>query len=377
MKIVFTGGGTGGHFYPIIAIAEEVRAQARDKRLIPPTLFFFAPEPYDASLLARNEVRFIPIPAGKLRRYADKKNIADFFVMVWGVAKAIGLLFYYYPDVVFGKGGYGSFPTLLAARLLRIPIVIHESDSVPGRANRWAGKFAVRVAVSFAEAAPFFPQEKTAWTGHPVRRGILPTHADAAAAHSFLKLEAGVPVLVVLGGSQGAQAINELVLSSLLKLTEHFQIIHQTGETHFAEVSARAGVILSQTPRASRYHPFAFLGGEALRMAASAASLVVSRAGSTIFEIAAWGLPSIIIPIADSNGDHQRKNAYAYADSSAAAVLEEANLSPALFLAEIAKIMGDASRSGTMQEAARAFAKPLAARAIADKLLEIGLSHEY
>ena len=158
MKIVFTGGGTGGHFYPIIAVAEEVRAQARDKRLIPPTLFFFAPEPYDASLLARNEMRFVPIPAGKLRQYADKKNIADFFVTACGVAKAIGLLFYYYPDVVFGKGGYGSFPTLLAARFLRIPVVIHESDSVPGRANRWAGKFAARVAVSFAEAAPFFPE---------------------------------------------------------------------------------------------------------------------------------------------------------------------------------------------------------------------------
>ena len=183
MRIVFTGGGTGGHFYPIIAVAEEVRALARERRLLAPELFFFAPAPYDAALLAKNEIKFVRIPAGKLRLYADKKNITDLLALAWGAMRALALLFWHYPDVVFGKGGFGSVPTLLAARLLRIPIVIHESDSVPGRANRWAAKFASRIAVSFASAADFFPTEKTAWTGHPVRHALL-LPAVQAGAHA-------------------------------------------------------------------------------------------------------------------------------------------------------------------------------------------------
>lgn len=371
MKIVFAGGGTGGHFYPIVAVAEAVRALAREKRLLEPQLFFFAPESSDASLLAKYNISFVRIPAGKLRLYADRRNFTDFFKTIWGFKKALALLFWHYPDVVFGKGGYGSFPTLLAARLLRIPVVIHESDSVPGRVNRSAGKWAARVAVSWEGAASFFLPQKTAWTGHPVRAAIREPIAEGA--HEFLKLERGIPTLLVLGGSQGAQAINELILKTLPALTEQFQVIHQTGEAHFAEVSARAEVILGN---GTRYHPFPFLNEEALRMAAAVATLVVSRAGSTIFEIAAWGLPAILIPITESNGDHQRKNAYAYADGGAAAVLEEANLSPVLFLEEIRKIMQDDVRRTAMQAAARAFAKPDAARVIADKLLEIGLTHE-
>lgn len=375
MRIVFTGGGTGGHFYPIIALAEEIRAIVRDERLVSPQLFFFAPEPYDAGLLLKNEMRFVKIPAGKLRLYADKRNFTGALATLFGFLKALVMLFMHYPDVVFGKGGYGSFPTLLAARILRIPIVIHESDSVPGRVNKWAGKFASRIAISFAQAASFFPSEKTAWTGHPIRRALrLP--ADEAGGKAFLKLETGVPVILVLGGSQGAQAINELILSSLSKLTEHFQIIHQTGKENLEDAEARGRVILEETGRHTRYLPFAFLDEQALRMAAGIASLVVSRAGSTIFEIANWGIPSIIIPITESNGDHQRKNAYAYAENGAAAVLEESNLSPALFLEEIRKIMENQESSARMRQAAVAFAQPDASRVIAKKLLEIGLSHE-
>src|SRR3989344_8512822 len=374
MKIVFTGGGTGGHFYPIVALAEEINTLVREKLLVAPQLFFFAPAPYDAGLLTKNEVWFVRIPAGKLRLYADKRNLTDALATVWGVVKALGMLFVHYPDVVFGKGGYGSFPTLLAARILHIPVVIHESDSVPGRVNKWAGKFASCIAVSSAQAASFFPSEKTAWTGHPIRRALRELESEGA--YEFLRLEKETPIILVLGGSQGAQAINELILSSLPKLTEQFQIIHQTGTENITEVTARAQVILSKSVRANRYHSFAFLNEQALRMAASVSSLVVSRAGSTIFEIANWGLPSIIIPIAESNGAHQRKNAYAYAESSAATVLEETNLSQALFLEEIRKIMENQEFRARMRQAAGAFAKPHAARVIAKKLLEIGLSHE-
>lgn len=254
-------------------------------------------------------------------------------------------------------------------------MVIHESDSVPGRANRLAGRFARRIAVSWRDAAEFFPSEKTAWTGHPVR-SALREPVDQTAARAFLKLEPDIPIIFVLGGSQGAQKINELILQTLPQLVERYQIIHQTGVEHLAEMSARADVILSANSHASRYRPFAFLNEHALAMAASVATLAVSRAGSTIFEIAGWGIPSIIIPITESNGDHQRKNAYAYAESGAAAVLEEANLSPTLLLAEIRKIMEDSAHAAAMSAAARTFNNPRAARTIAEKLVEIGLSHE-
>jgi len=373
MKIVFTGGGTGGHFFPIIAVAEEVRNVSSERRLIDPQMYFFAPAPLDMGLLDKYGVKFVKTPAGKLRLYFDKRNLTDVFVTAWGIVKTLGLLFWHYPDVVFGKGGFGSIPTLIAARILRIPVVIHESDSVPGRANKWAGKFAARVSVSFREAAEFFHAEKTAWTGHPIRRALR--EISSAGAREFLKLEENVPVLLVLGGSQGAAAINELILETLPQLVGQFQIIHQTGEDNFSENSARARVILQNNSNAGRYFPFAFLNEKALAMAASVSSIVVSRAGSTIFEIAGWGIPSIIIPITESNGNHQRKNAYIYAESGAAVVLEETNLSPALFLAEIEKIMENENRRAEMSSSAQAFAKPNAAREIAEKLVEIGLSH--
>lgn len=373
MRIVFTGGGTGGHFFPIIAVAEEVRNVSRESRLIEPQMYFFAPAPIDTGLLDKYGVKFVKTPAGKLRLYFDKRNLTDVFVTAWGIVKTLGLLFWHYPDVVFGKGGFGSFPTLIAARILRIPVVIHESDSVPGRANKWAGKFAARVSVSFREAAEFFPAGKTAWTGHPIRRALREISSEGA--REFLKLEENVPVLLVLGGSQGAAAINELILGTIPQLVGQFQIIHQTGEDNFSENLARARVILQNNNNAGRYSPFAFLNEKALAMAASVSSIVVSRAGSTIFEIAGWGIPSIIIPITESNGNHQRKNAYTYAESGAAVVLEETNLSPALFLAEIAKITENENRRAAMSSAARSFAKPNAAREIAEKLIEIGLSH--
>lgn len=374
MKILFTGGGTGGHFYPIIALAEAVNDTARERRLIMPELYYMAAKAYDERMLFDNRIIFFGASAGKLRRYFSLMNFFDFFKTAAGVAKSLWKVFSIYPDVVFGKGGYQSFPVLLAAKIFRIPVVIHESDSFPGRVNLWAAKFARHIAVSFAEAASFFPEEKTAFTGNPIRREILSLEREGA--HEFLKLDKSVPVILFLGGSQGARKINETILAILPELVERYQVIHQTGRENFDEVSQTAGVILGRSARRERYKPFDYLNDLAIRMSAGAAALVVSRAGSTIFEIAAWGLPSILVPIGEEVSRDQTKNAFNYARSGGALVIEEANLTPHILLSEINRLFARPELMEKMREGAKSFARTDAAKTIALKLLEIGLSHE-
>ncbi len=374
MKILFTGGGTGGHFYPIIAVAEAIHDLVRERTLIEPELYFAAPEPYDKKSLDAQNVIFVRTRAGKIRRNSSILNFFDFFQTAWGALVSILRIFFLYPDVIFGKGGYGSFPTLLAARLFRIPVIIHESDTVPGRVNRWAGKFAYRIALSYPEALQYFPKEKTAVTGNPIRKEVLFPAKEGA--HEFLKLEKEVPVIFVLGGSQGAQAINDVLLRTLPKLTEKYQVIHHTGKENFKDVEQTASVALTSDVAKRRYHPFAYLDTLALRMSAGAASLVISRAGSSIFEIAAWGLPSILIPIPEDVAKDQRTNAFSYARGGGAVVIEQDNLTPNLLISEIERIMDNAALRSKMGEAAKGFATPDAARTVAQELLNVGLSHE-
>lgn len=374
MKILFTGGGTGGHFYPIIAIAEAIDDLTRERKLLEPKLFFASPTPYDREMLLANNITFIQTPAGKTRRYFSLLNFTDPFKTAWGVVRAIHKIFFLYPDVVFGKGGYASFPTLFAARLFRIPVVIHESDAVPGRVSRWAGKFAKKVAVSYPDAAEFFPRDKVAHTGNPVRKSVLLPAREGM--YEFLKLEHDLPVILILGGSQGAMVINDAIMTALPKLVEKYQIIHQTGASNFEEMSGRAKVALGSSLHPDRYKPFAYLNDLALRMSAGAAKVVISRAGSTIFEIAAWGVPSIIIPIPESISHDQTKNAFAYARSGAAVVIEQNNLTPGVLISEIDRILGKEELTRSMSEAARRFARVDSAKLIANAIMDIALSHE-
>lgn len=374
MRILFTGGGSGGHFYPIIAIAEEVTALVKEKRLLAPELFYMSDTPYNEGLLYEHGITYKHTAAGKLRRYFSILNFFDLFRTAWGVFTSVIQVWKLYPDVVFGKGGYASFPALFAAKILRIPVVIHESDTSPGRVNKWAGKFAARIALSFAEAAKHFPEGKVAVTGNPVRKDIASPITEGA--REFLKLEPDIPVVFILGGSQGAEVINDAVIEGLAKLVEKFEIIHQVGPRNIEEAQSTARAVLRDSPYKNRYKPFDYLNPLAMRMAAGVASVVVSRAGSTIFEVASWGIPAIIIPITDSNGDHQRQNAFAYARAGAGEVIEEANLTANLLAAEIERLATNEKVRAEMKEGAKRFYKPDAARLVAEEIVKIALSHE-
>jgi UDP-N-acetylglucosamine--N-acetylmuramyl-(pentapeptide) pyrophosphoryl-undecaprenol N-acetylglucosamine transferase len=374
MKIVLTGGGTGGHFYPLIAVAQAINKLVEEQKLVEAKLYYFAPTPLNAQLLFENRVEFHQITAGKWRRYFSLRNFFDGFKTLAGILRALWQLYVIYPDVVFSKGGYASFPTLMACKILKLPVIIHESDSHPGRVSLWSAKFAVRVAVSYPEAAQYFPSDKTAITGNPIREELL--HPIANGAHEFLKLDPQFPIIYVTGGSQGASILNETLLDILPQLLTKYQVIHQTGEGNHAEIEQRLQTVLANSELKQRYHLFANLDSSAQRMMAGVTSLVVSRAGSAIFEFANWGIPAIIIPIPESISHDQRSNAFTYARSGGAVVIEQINLTPSVLLSEINRLLGNPELLAKMKAGAKSFARPEAARNIAEEIVTLALAHE-
>jgi UDP-N-acetylglucosamine--N-acetylmuramyl-(pentapeptide) pyrophosphoryl-undecaprenol N-acetylglucosamine transferase len=375
MKIVFTGGGTGGHFYPIIAVAQKVNQIIDNENIIGVQLYYISDDPYDRELLLENGMIFEAISAGKIRTYFSLKNISDLFKTFFGVINSIYKLFSIYPDVVFSKGAYASFPTVFAARLLRIPLLIHESDCSPGKVNKWSGHFARKIAISFPEAGEYFPKERTAWTGQPIRAEIE-SPASKKEALDYFKLESDLPVIFIIGGSQGAELINNAILDALPTLIKSYQIIHQTGVKNFTTTSGQAEVVLANNKLKSRYTPFAFLNVLQMKMAAGAATIIISRAGSTLFEIASWGIPSILVPFNNSNGDHSKKNAFSYARAGACSVIEENNMTANILCSEVERIIGDKTGYQVMAQNAKTFSHPGAAQKIARELVDIALSHE-
>ncbi len=374
MKILFTGGGTGGHFYPIIAVAEKLNKILEREKIANAELFYMSTEPYNERMLFDNKIKFKQVTAGKRRTYFSIQNFFDLFKTGWGVVKAIFQLFALYPDVIFSKGGYASFPVLFAARIFRIPVIIHESDSAPGRVNAWAGKFAQKIALSYTEASQYFPSGQTALTGNPIREDVLrPSGKDA---FKELGLDPNIPVLLVLGGSQGARAINTQMETLAPKLVEKYQVIHQAGESNMAEVQTTVNGLLGGNPNAARYRIYGYMDSETMKLCAEVATVVVSRAGSAIFEIAAWEIPAILIPITESNADHQRKNAFAYARAGGAVVIEEANLGPNILFAEIENLMQDKNKRATMKESAKAFARTDAGEKIAEQIVAVLMRHQ-
>lgn len=368
------GGGTGGHFYPIVAVARALRELAEKERIARLDLILMSDFPYDESILKQEEIIFEKSPAGKLRRYFSFKNFSDIFKTFFGILRTLGKMFLNMPDAVFAKGGYASFPALVAARIFRIPVLLHESDAVPGLVNRWAGKFAEKIAISFQESAPYFPEEKTALLGNPIRKRVISGNADEA--RRVFDLEKNIKTVLILGGSQGSQKINDTVLTILPSLVENYNVVHQCGKLNYKETSQRAQVILKDYPFAKRYHSVPFLIESDLGNISKITDLVVSRAGAgAIFEIAAWGLPSILIPLDNSAADHQRKNAYIYVKKGAAAIIEEKNLKPHIFLSEIEKFLHNEEKMEEMKRAARNFAKIDAAEKIARELMNMALKH--
>jgi UDP-N-acetylglucosamine--N-acetylmuramyl-(pentapeptide) pyrophosphoryl-undecaprenol N-acetylglucosamine transferase len=367
MKIVITGAG-GGHFYPLIAVAECIRKESFSQKLTQPEIYFFSDKSYDDEALFGIRATFVETKAGKLSLIPTFDTFTGFFLTLQGCFVALTKLYFLYPDVVFAKGGYASFPTLLAARLLSIPVVIHESDTVPGRTTRWAGNFASRVALSYAEAAPFYPKEKVALTGQPVRDALLP---PPSFVRTYVKKER--PVILIYGGSQGSQVINTAIIELLPKLLMNYDIVHQTGKANLEDVHSLTQELLKDHQYKDNYFADGFLD---ISLFYSKVDLVITRAGSSMFEMAVWQLPMIVIPIPETISRDQRSNAYAMESSGIATVLEEDNLGANILLGTISRILDDEKTYTSMIKNAALFDDTrTAAQTIAREILRIALSH--
>lgn len=378
MRIVLAGGGTGGHFYPLVAVAQALQEISSERTLIEPELIYIGPEPFDAVALQEHDIVYRPSPAGKLRRYTSALNILDFFKSGIGIFRSTLLLYSLYPDAVFSSGGFAAFPTLVAARLLNIPVIIYDADARPGRVSLWSGKFARKIAIAHMEAAAFFPEkirDRIARTGHPIRKEIVSPAKEGG--HEFLKLDKSVPTIMIMGGSQGARAINEVVIDALPDLVQRYNIVHQAGKANYQEALGVSKLILKDNPHAERYRVFGLLNTLAIRMSAGVSSVILARAGSgTIYEIASWGIPAILVPIPEDISHDQTQNAFSYARAGGAVVIEQRNLTPHILVAEIDRLIQDQPKLAEMRSAASAYARPDAAHKIATILVETALEHE-
>lgn len=366
-RVVLSGGVSGGHTYPLIAVARVLRKRYPQGIEL---LFLGGGGVFEQTAMEAEGIPMRRILYGKMRRYFSFLNYLDFFKLPLGILQALWHLLLFMPDVVFSKGGAASVPVVFAARFYRIPVLIHDSDSVAGRANAWLGKWVQKVAIAYPSAAQYFPSGKTALTGNPVREEILSGSKERA--RERFGLDPQKKTLVLLGGSQGAHGLNNALLQVLpLLLTKGVQVIHQTGSSHLEGVLALAAELGVPTEKGS-YHPIDFLSAEEVGDVLVSADIVVSRAGAgSIAEIAACRKALVLVPLPSAANDEQRKNAYDIAEIGGALVLEEANLGEHLFLENLENLLNNDDLRAEMGEKLHVFYHPDAAERIADGLIDL------
>ena len=350
--IVVTGGGSGGHVYPVLAVLDEMPSIR--------VVWIGSGSQLERRILEGRQLRYYGIPTGKLRRYFSLQNIIDLFKIVAGFFASILILLREKPKLVFSKGGYVSVPPVAAARLLGIPSLTHESDLRPGLATRINSRFADRVLVSFPGSDVYFDERqrrKVVHTGNPIRKALL--SGDGLKGRALFGCPANQRLLLVLGGSLGSASINRLVLEAMDRLRRHCFVAHQLGSEQFDGMQVQ-----------SNYYPASYFHDE-LPDVIAAADLVLCRAGAnTLWELAALGKPSILIPLplGSSRGD-QIENAEFFAQAGAATVLQQEGLSSDRLAEVVLHLLGNADKLERMGRRALELGRPDAAGRIAQLML--------
>ncbi len=308
-KIILTGGGTAGHVTPNLALIPSLKEHGYEIRYIG------SYQGIEKNLIEAVGIPYDGISSGKLRRYFDLKNFSDPFRVIKGYTEALKLIKKYKPDVIFSKGGFVAVPVVLAAKHYRVPTIIHESDMTPGLANKLCIPSARKVCCNFPETLPYLPEGKAVLTGSPIRRELL--QGDRLSGLQYTGLSAEKPIILVIGGSLGAVAINQAVRSLLPRLLTDFQVIHICGKGHLdPSLNGAAG-----------YAQYEYVDAP-LKDLFAAADLIVSRAGAnSICEILALRKPNVLIPLSvhASRGD-QILNARSFAQQGFSTLLEEENM---------------------------------------------------
>jgi UDP-N-acetylglucosamine--N-acetylmuramyl-(pentapeptide) pyrophosphoryl-undecaprenol N-acetylglucosamine transferase len=312
MRLVLCGGGTGGHIIPNVALIHELKERYPQQHQLE-LLYIGSGNTVEKSFLEELQIPYQGIICGKLRRYFSLKNFIDFFRIPIGMLQAFLVLRRFKPQVIFCKGGYVSFPVAFAGKLLKIPVLLHESDVTPGLANRLSARFATAICLSFSESKKYFPHKKIILTGNPVRRELA--FGNKEDGLKFTDFKPIKPVLFFMGGSQGAEFINQIVFQNLDYLLSHYQIVHICGAGKVKEARELLKLLSPAHQKyLSRYRAFPFVGRE-LKDLYALADLIICRAGAlTLAEIDFFTKPSLLIPLPgkSSRGD-QIDNAKVFA----------------------------------------------------------------
>jgi UDP-N-acetylglucosamine--N-acetylmuramyl-(pentapeptide) pyrophosphoryl-undecaprenol N-acetylglucosamine transferase len=354
--IAVTGGGTGGHIFPNVAVIEELK-----KRGVTDICWIGDRRGKETEWAHDLGVVFHGIRTGKLRRYFSLQNLADTVNVLIGIVQSYRILKKSEPTVLFSKGGFASVPPAIAAGLLRIPVITHESDIHPGMATKIIAKRARAVCVSFKKAAASFEGKEVYYTGNPMRATIR--SANRERGKSFLHFTEDLPVVTVLGGSLGASSLNSAIFKMLEEVELPFNLVHQCGQGHARHFESGH----------SRYRQYEFIADE-MGDVFAASDLIISRAGAgALYEIGCLGLPSILIPLPKSKSrGEQIDNARFFHENGASQIIEDGQMSGRLLAETVRDLLADTNLLGEMGQNATKLCKRDAEREIADILMRVG-----
>lgn len=361
MKIIISGGGTGGHISPGIALADAIIKQDASNEV----LFIGAAGKMEMSLVPAAGYRIIGLPIRGIARKKVYKNLLWPFCLAKSVWQARRILKTFQPDVVIGTGGYASFPTLYVASCMHIPIILQEQNAYPGMANKWLAKYATKICVAYENLATYFPAHKLVLTGNPVRSLLSLPLIDAGEAYAHFGLTPGVPTVLVLGGSLGASTLVDCILEAQqLFANQQIQVLMAVGKVYFEQLRK---VDTYVTLPHLKIIPYI----DRMELAFSAATLIVSRAGAiTMAEMAIAQKPVILVPSPYVAADHQTKNALPWLRAGAALVIKEAAIAQDLVPTIIDLIHNEAQQHALKTNLAKQ-AKPHAVDAILSTIQQV------
>jgi len=370
MRVLVSGGGTGGHIYPALAVAMQLREEYQAE-----ILFLGSDDGLETEIVPAAGFRLATIKAGKLRRYISWETITGVMRVPVGMVEAINLVGQFRPGVAFTSGGYVAVPAGLAARFERVPLLMHQQDVPPNLSNRLVAPLATRISVAFADSLAYFPARKTLQLGNPLRQAMLDVRqTPPQEARRALGFERQEPLLLVTGGSQGARHLNQTVGKALPDLLAHCQVLQISGNALYNETRELCESVLAAQDEAvrRRYRLVAYLNEE-MPLALQAADLVLCRSGaSTLSELAALGKPSILVPLPPAIGSSpQEANAEMFGRNQAARVMKDGDLKPQVLVENVTSILASSTLLEAMSNAASSFAKPQATQEIAAEIVKI------
>lgn len=361
MRIAVSGGGTGGHIYPALALIREIHKKDEDVEF----LYIGTKLGLESTLVPREKIPFKSIHITGFKRKLSFENVKTVLRFLKGVRDSKKMLKEFHPDVVIGTGGYVCGPVVYAAAKMGIPTIVHEQNSVPGLTNKFLSRYVDKIAICFEEARQFFPEQKVEMTGNPRASEVLGQDGIKGRLSTGLKLK--VPTVLIFGGSRGAKPINEAVIKSLTELSSKpYQVLYVTGDIHFEEVQQE--VELVGNPENVIIKPFIHNMPEVL----AGVDLTVARAGATtLAELTSLGIPSILIPSPYVTDNHQEKNARALSEKGAARLLLEKDLTGPKLVESIDQILGHEQKLADMKKAAKKLGMPDAAQRVYHLMKEI------